>query len=114
MGAWYLSLHTEIRNVYEDIPIIFFGNKKDIYDRDPKSALFVPVNVIRDFVEQTRVIYESGCALSDDQLLKVIKKMLESIQCLIQETLFQMKSFLKESMKQKPVGVFVEMIFMSQ
>lgn len=45
-----MSFQIEIRNVYEDIPIIFFGNKKDIYDRDPKSTLFVPVNVIRDFV----------------------------------------------------------------
>lgn len=38
--------------------------------------------------------------------------MLESIQYLIQETLYQMKSFLKESMNRKIVGAFVEMILM--
>lgn len=61
-------LNIEINTRYEDIYVILFGNKKDLYDKNQKSNTCVPQKTIRTYVEQTGVIYEEGCALSDDRL----------------------------------------------
>lgn len=71
-------LRIEINSKYEDIYLIMFGNKKDLYDKNTKSNTCVPQKVIRAYVEETGIIYEEGCALSDDKLTDALRKMIAS------------------------------------
>lgn len=77
MGIRYWLFYSEIRDKYEDIPILLFGNKRDLYDKNPDTITNVQPKVVRDFIEKTNVIYDCGCALSDDRLIEGIKKVLE-------------------------------------
>lgn len=44
-------LNIEINTRYEDIYVILFGNKKDLYDKNQKSNTCVPQKTIRTYVE---------------------------------------------------------------
>jgi hypothetical protein len=48
----------ELQLNYSDINIILFGNKKDLYEINPKSPTAVKAGVISKFVEQRGILYE--------------------------------------------------------
>ena len=51
-GSVVISHHNiEINTRYEDIYVILFGNKKDLYDKNQKSNTCVPQKTIRTYVE---------------------------------------------------------------
>lgn len=58
MDHRYLIGYSDIRAKYEDVYLILFGNKKDLYDRNLNSTTSVPIQSIRSFVDETGVIYE--------------------------------------------------------
>lgn len=62
MGQLYFLLYQEIHTKHEDIHVILFGNKKDLYDEKVKikakdRVVQVDKEVIKKFVEDTGVVY---------------------------------------------------------
>jgi hypothetical protein len=65
---YLIYINIELQLNYSDIHIILYGNKKDIYNLNPKSITSVKNGVISKFIQNRNIIYEEGCALSDDNL----------------------------------------------
>lgn len=60
--------YADVGAKYEDVHIILFGNKKDLYDRNLNATTAVQLPYIKSFVDDKGIIYEEGCALSDNKL----------------------------------------------
>lgn len=56
--------------------ILLFGNKKDLYDKNPKCNSHVPDSTIRKLASDYKIRYECGCGLSDSKLTQGIKKII--------------------------------------
>lgn len=59
--------------------ILLFGNKKDLYDKNPKCNSHVPIPTIHKFASDCKIRYECGCGLSDSKLREGIKKIIQGM-----------------------------------
>lgn len=73
----------EIKTKYSETHILLFGNKKDLYDQNPKCTSYVPLTTIAKFVEgsgeKNKIKFYYGCGLSDNKFVMGIKHIIMGI-----------------------------------